>query len=170
MFLVWELIYLINYFTYHMYSAMCYFTTAKSKRSSSVSVKASTAVLTDLPAGVTKKQIYKRCRKVGEVVNITYPVEGRDSNTALVQYSNHQATTKAISALNGKTFKGMNLLQYKLFFSLMEVHLLYSYTSAISLPQTRCCWNKSTFVQYLVKVYFTHITHVYAYWLVWLCV
>lgn len=79
---------------------------ANPKSGSSVSVKASTAVLTGLPDGVTKKQIYKRCRKVGEVVNVTYPVEGRDSDTALVQYSNHQVTTSAISALNGKTFKG----------------------------------------------------------------
>jgi len=91
---------------YHIYSVTCYCTTEKPKSSSSVSVKASTAVLTGLPTGVTKKQIYKRCRKVGEVVSITYPVEGRDSDTALVQYSNHQATTKAISSLNGKTFKG----------------------------------------------------------------
>ncbi|XP_065897360.1 RNA-binding protein 28-like [Dysidea avara] len=84
-------------------------TEAKPKSGSTVSVKASTAVLTGLPSGVTKKQIYKRCRKVGEVVNITYPVEGRDNDTALVQYSNHQVTTKAISALNGKIFKGSTL-------------------------------------------------------------
>ena len=72
-----------------------------------MSVRASTAVLTGLPSGVTKKQIYKRCRKVGDVNNVTYPVDGRGSDTALVQYSNHQVATKAISALNGKTFKGM---------------------------------------------------------------
>jgi len=72
-----------------------------------VSVRASTAVITGLPSGVTKKQIYKRCRKVGDVTSVTYPVDGRDSDTALVQYSNHQVATKAISVLNGKMFKGM---------------------------------------------------------------
>ena len=72
-----------------------------------MSVRSSTMVLTGLPSGVTKKQIYKRCRKVGDVTSITYPVDGRDSDTALVQYSNHQAATTATSALNGKIFKGI---------------------------------------------------------------
>ena len=76
-----------------------------------MSVRSSTAVLTSLPSGVTKKQIYKRCRKVGDVKSVTYPVDGRNSNTALVQYSNHQAATKATSALNGKTFKGIDCVK-----------------------------------------------------------
>ena len=76
-----------------------------------MSVRSSTAVLTSLPSGVTKKQIYKRCRKVGDVKSVTYPVDGRDSDTALVQYSNHQVATKATSALNGKIFKGMDCVE-----------------------------------------------------------
>ena len=63
-------------------------------------------VLAGLPIGVTKKQIYKRCRKAGDVTNVTYPVDERSSDTALVQYSNHQMAIKAVSALNGKIFKG----------------------------------------------------------------
>ena len=71
-----------------------------------MSVRASTVVLTGLPYGVTKKQIYKRCRKAGDVTNVTYPVDERSSDTALVQYSNHQIAIKATSALNEKIFKG----------------------------------------------------------------
>ena len=82
-------------------------TVARHKDTCTVSVRSSTAVLTGLPSGVTKKQIYKRCRKVGDVTNVTYPVDGRGSDTAMMQYSNHQVATKAISALNGKTFKGI---------------------------------------------------------------
>ena len=63
-------------------------------------------VLAGLPIGVTKKQIYKKCRKAGDVTNVTYPVDERSSDTALVQYSNHQMAIKAVSALNGKIFKG----------------------------------------------------------------
>ena len=90
-----------------MMMMLMYNTAGRHKDTHTVSVRSSTAVLTGLPSGVTKKQIYKRCRKVGDVTNVTYPVDGRGSDTALVQYSNHQVATKAISALNGKTFKGM---------------------------------------------------------------
>ena len=45
------------------------------------------------------------------MTSVTYPVDGRASDTALLQYANHQVATKAISALNGKTFKGIQYVQ-----------------------------------------------------------
>lgn len=65
-----------------------------------------TVVLTKLATDINKNHIRKKCRKIGTVEKVTYPVEGRDEPTAFVVFQSHQDAREATKKLNGKIFKG----------------------------------------------------------------
>lgn len=65
-----------------------------------------TIVLTKLATDLTQNHIRKKCRKIGPVEKVTYPVEGREESTAFVIYQSHKDARQAVLKLNGKIFKG----------------------------------------------------------------
>ena len=68
-----------------------------------------TVVLTGLSSSITSKQIYKRCRKIGEIEKTIFPVEGKDEPTAHLLFKNYKDSREAVKKLHGKTFKGNNI-------------------------------------------------------------
>ncbi|XP_062503994.1 uncharacterized protein LOC134180824 [Corticium candelabrum] len=68
-----------------------------------------TVVLKNLAESVTKKQIYKKCKKFGEIEETQFPVENRDDGTAIVKYLKHKDARICIRDLNGHVFKGKSV-------------------------------------------------------------
>ena len=65
-----------------------------------------TIVLTKLAEDLNQNHIRKKCRKIGPVEKVTFPVEGRDTPTAFVIFQSHKVAREAVRKLNGKIFKG----------------------------------------------------------------
>ncbi|XP_078364761.1 RNA-binding protein 28-like isoform X2 [Oculina patagonica] len=65
-----------------------------------------TVVLTKLATDLNQNHIRKKCRKIGPVEKVTYPVEGREEPTAFVIFQSHKDAREAVQKLNGKMFKG----------------------------------------------------------------
>jgi len=65
-----------------------------------------TVVLTKLATDINQNHIRKKCRKIGAVEKVTYPVEGREEPTAFVIFQSHKDAREAMKKLNGKIFKG----------------------------------------------------------------
>lgn len=65
-----------------------------------------TVVLTKLASDINQNHIRKKCRKIGAVEKVTYPVEGRKEPTAFVIYQSHKDAREATKKLNGRIFKG----------------------------------------------------------------
>lgn len=65
-----------------------------------------TIVLTKLAQDLNQNHVRKKCRKIGPVEKVIFPVEGRDSPTAFVIFQSHKDAREAVKKLNGKIFKG----------------------------------------------------------------
>lgn len=65
-----------------------------------------TVVLTKLATDINQNHIRKKCRKIGTVEKVTYPIEGREEPTAFVIFQSHKDAREATKKLNGKIFKG----------------------------------------------------------------
>lgn len=69
-----------------------------------------TIVITGIAtSGVNPNHIRKKCRKVGTVETVTFPVEGRDKPTAFVMFKSHKDAREAVKKLNGRIFKGNSI-------------------------------------------------------------
>jgi nucleolar protein 4 len=79
---------------------------SKSKRQAPVTSVGKTLVISGFGEDVTKKQIYKRCRKLGDIEETLFPVPGGDVPTAEVTYKTYKEARTAVSKLNDHTFKG----------------------------------------------------------------
>lgn len=82
---------------------------AKSQRGQAQDNTGRTVVITGLPSSVTSKQIYKRCRKVGEIEKTTFPVEGKEKPTAHLLFKTYKDSRQAVQKLDGKMFKGTHI-------------------------------------------------------------
>ncbi len=51
----------------------------------------------------------KKCKEIGEVEEVSYPVPGRDVPTAFVTFQTHKEARKAISNLNGASYRGSTI-------------------------------------------------------------
>ena len=65
-----------------------------------------TVVISGLGTELSPNHIRKKCRKIGAVETVTFPVEGRDKPTAFVVFKSHKDAREAIKKLAGKVFKG----------------------------------------------------------------
>ena len=80
--------------------------TIKTQKRASGSDIGRTIVLAKLTKAVNQNHIRKKCRKIGPVEKVTYPVEGREEPTAFVIFESHKDAREAVNKLNGKIFKG----------------------------------------------------------------
>ena len=78
----------------------------KSQRKQAESNTGRTVVITGLPEGISNKQVYKRCRKAGDIEKTTFPVEGRVEPTAYLLFKTHKQARQALPSLDQKTIKG----------------------------------------------------------------
>ncbi|KAJ2162004.1 RNA recognition motif-containing protein [Coemansia sp. RSA 552] len=91
----------------------------KPKRSMVTKVESRTITIAGLPAGVTRKHLVKKLKKVGEPHSIVYPAPFKDATeeqlqdgaggTAHVTMEDHRMALKAVRSLNDHTFKGVKL-------------------------------------------------------------
>ena len=65
-----------------------------------------TVVIADLAADLNPNHIRKKCRKIGPVEKVTFPVDGRDKPTAFVVFESHKVAREAVKKLAGRVFKG----------------------------------------------------------------
>ena len=68
-----------------------------------------TVVLKNLSESTTQKQIYKKCKKLGQIEETTYPVEGREDGTALVKFRKHHNARQCVKKMNGCVFRGQTV-------------------------------------------------------------
>lgn len=68
-----------------------------------------TIVITGLADDVTEKRIRVRCRKIGNIDSIEYPVPGREKDVAYVTFMKHKDARLAVKQLNNKIFQGANI-------------------------------------------------------------
>lgn len=80
----------------------------KSERSQPQTDAGKTVVLSGLPSTITTKELYKRCRKVGELKHTVFPLEDREGIAALT-FSTPKEARNACQKLNGKTIKGKEI-------------------------------------------------------------
>lgn len=67
-----------------------------------------TVVLKNLAEVITKKQIYKKCRKFGHVEETVFPVEDREQ-AAFVKFVKHHDARVCVTELNGRVFIGQTV-------------------------------------------------------------
>lgn len=65
-----------------------------------------TVVITGLTSDHNSNNIRKKCRKIGSVEKVTFPVEGRQKPTAFVVFQSHNVAREAVKKLTGRVFKG----------------------------------------------------------------
>ena len=68
-----------------------------------------TIVITGLGSDLNSNHIRKKCRKIGKVDKVTFPVEGREKPTAFVAFESHKDAREAVKKLNGRIFKGNSI-------------------------------------------------------------
>jgi RNA recognition motif-containing protein len=80
---------------------------AKVQRTNDILPKAQRSLLlSDLPTGVTQKQLYKKAKKYGEVSAIQFS-EG--DLKAIIDYNSHEDASNAFKHLNDHVFKGAKI-------------------------------------------------------------
>ena len=68
-----------------------------------------TVVITGLATDLNPNHIRKKCRKIGTVEKVTFPVEDREKPTAFVVFETHKDAREAIKKLAGRVFKGSTI-------------------------------------------------------------
>ncbi|XP_068722511.1 RNA-binding protein 28-like [Montipora capricornis] len=78
----------------------------KSQRKNTKSDIGRTVVITGLADELKPNHIRKKCRKIGKVEKVTFPVEGREKATAFVVFESHKDARVVVKKLSGRIFKG----------------------------------------------------------------
>ena len=79
---------------------------SKSQRKNEGNELGRTVVITGLTYELKPNHIRKRCRKIGNVEKVTFPVEGREEATAFVVFESHKDAREVVTKLSGRIFKG----------------------------------------------------------------
>ena len=83
---------------------------SKTKRGEAKSDVGRTVVMTGLKTTeFNRNHIRKKCRKIGPVETVAFPVEGREEPTAYVVFESYKDSREALKKLNGKIFKGRTI-------------------------------------------------------------
>ncbi|XP_003383450.1 PREDICTED: RNA-binding protein 28-like [Amphimedon queenslandica] len=68
-----------------------------------------TILITQLSDDTTNKQLRVRCRKIGNIESLEYPVPGKDELTASVTFKTHKEAKKALDTLQSRTLNGKTI-------------------------------------------------------------